>query len=103
MLVVRHGKTRKDHLQVARDMLGGVNARVLGVVLNGTPTSGVGADYYGGGYSAHGDSYDSYYQAPRQSRLARSGRRAARGARGASAQPAPPHPEAPAAGSHAVD
>lgn len=102
VLVVRHGKTRKDHLQVARDMLGGVNARVLGVVLNGTPTSGVGADYYGGGYSAHGDSYDSYYQAPRQSRLARSGRRAARVARDASAQPTPPHPEAPAAGSHAV-
>ena len=65
VLVVRHGETRKEHLEVARDMLAGVNARVLGVVLNGTPASGVGSDYYGGGYGADGGSYDVYYQAPR--------------------------------------
>ena len=65
VLVVRHGKTRKDHLEVARDMLAKVNARMLGVVLNGVPASGVGADYYGGGYGADGGSYDVYYQAPR--------------------------------------
>lgn len=70
VLVVRHGKTRKEHLEVARDMLAGVNARVLGVVLNGTPASGVGSDYYGGGYGADGGSYDVYYQAPRDAQTA---------------------------------
>ena len=64
VLVVLHGKTRKDHLEVARDMLGTVNATVLGVVVNGVPASGLGADYYGGGYGATGDAYDKYYDAP---------------------------------------
>ena len=67
ILVVRHGKTRKDHVEVARDMLGKVNARVLGVVLNGVPASGVGHDYYGGGYGSHGDQYHAYYRAPADS------------------------------------
>ncbi|MCO0634282.1 chain length determinant protein, partial [Micrococcus yunnanensis] len=73
VLVVRHGETRKEHLEVARDMLAGVNARVLGVVLNGTPASGVGSDYYGGGYGADGGSYDVYYQAPRDAADAAAG------------------------------
>ena len=73
VLVIRHGKTRKEHLEVARDMLAGVNARVLGVVLNGTPASGVGSDYYGGGYGADGGSYDVYYQAPRDAAEAAAG------------------------------
>ena len=73
VLVVRHGKTRKEHLEVARDMLAGVNARVLGVVLNGTPASGVGSDYYGGGYGADGGDYHAYYQAPRDAQAAESG------------------------------
>lgn len=65
VLVVRHGKARKEHVEVARDMLAGVNARVLGVVLNGTPASGVGSDYYGGSYASKGDDYHAYYQASR--------------------------------------
>lgn len=73
VLVIHHGKTRKEHLEVARDMLAGVNARVLGVVLNGTPASGVGSDYYGGGYGADGGSYDVYYQAPRDAAEAAAG------------------------------
>lgn len=64
VLVVLHGTTRKDHLEVARDMLGTVNATVLGVVVNGVPASGLGSDYYGGGYAASGDAYDKYYDAP---------------------------------------
>lgn len=71
VLVVCHGKTRKDHLEVARDMLGGVQARVLGVVLNGTPASGVGSNYYGGGYGAEGSSYTDYYVDPKQAGTAR--------------------------------
>ncbi|MDY6054824.1 polysaccharide biosynthesis tyrosine autokinase [Micrococcus sp.] len=62
VIVVRHGRTRKEHLQVSRAMLENVSARVLGIVLNGTPSSGVGQDYYGGGYGADGDSYAAYYQ-----------------------------------------
>lgn len=64
ILVVRHGKTRKDHVEVAREMLGKVQARMLGVVLNGVPSSGVGHDYYGGGYASEGTTYDAYYRAP---------------------------------------
>lgn len=70
VMVVRHGKVRKEHVEVARDMLAGVNARVLGVVLNGTPASGVGAGYYGGGYGAQGGDYHAYYQTPRDARAA---------------------------------
>lgn len=64
VMVVRYGRTRKEHVQVARDMLANVHARVLGVVLNGTPASGVGTDYYGGGYGADGGAYHAYYRAP---------------------------------------
>ena len=46
---------------------------MLGVVLNGTPASGVGSDYYGGGYGADGGSYDVYYQAPRDAAEAAAG------------------------------
>ena len=102
VLVVRHGKTRKEHLQVARDMLAGVNARVLGVVLNGTPASGVGSDYYGGGYAAQGDAYDAYYQAPHQAGLlAGSGRRAARAAAQEQGKGLPDAGSHSGAGSHA--
>lgn len=75
VLVVRHGKTRRDHLEVARDMLANVNANVLGVVLNRVPPKGVGSDYYGGGYGAAAQKYDAYLKAPRGS--GRKGRRAA--------------------------
>ena len=70
ILVVLHGKTRKEHVEVARDMLGNVHARMLGVVLNGVPASGVGSDYYGGGLGSHGDEYHAYSRAPAESRKA---------------------------------
>lgn len=68
VLVVRHAKTRREHVEVARDMLAKVNANLIGVVLNGTPLKGVGTDYYGGGYGATSQAYDAYLDAPRQSR-----------------------------------
>lgn len=66
VLVVWHGKTRKDHLEVAAEMLSAVNARMLGVVVNGVPASGIGSDYYGGGYGVSGNAYDKYYDAPQK-------------------------------------
>ncbi|MDO5633341.1 MAG: polysaccharide biosynthesis tyrosine autokinase [Micrococcus sp.] len=61
VLVTRHGKTPKEHLQVAAEMLANVDAVVLGVVVNGVPAAGIGADYYGGGYGAAGSDYSAYY------------------------------------------
>lgn len=66
VLVVRHGKTRKEHVKVARDMLSKVNANILGAVLNRTPAKGVGSDYYGGGYGATSSDYEAYLDAPAQ-------------------------------------
>ena len=68
VLVVRHAKTRREHVEVARDMLAKVNANLIGVVLNETPLKGVGSDYYGGGYGATSQAYDAYLDAPSQSR-----------------------------------
>ena len=74
VLVVKHAKTRREHVEVARDMLAKVQANVIGVVLNGTPAKGVGSDYYGGGYGASHQAYDAYLDAPATARSA-SGRR----------------------------
>ena len=68
VLVVKHAKTRREHVEVARDMLAKVQANVIGVVLNGTPAKGVGSDYYGGGYGASHQAYDAYLDASRQAR-----------------------------------
>lgn len=68
VLVVRHGKTRREHVEVARDMLANVNATVLGVVLNRVPAKGVGSSYYGSGYGASDQSYAPYQSAPRKTR-----------------------------------
>ncbi|MCT2089514.1 polysaccharide biosynthesis tyrosine autokinase [Micrococcus terreus] len=68
VLVVKHAKTRREHVEVARDMLGKVQANVIGVVLNETPAKGVGSDYYGGGYGATHQAYDAYLHAPNRAR-----------------------------------
>lgn len=64
VLVVRHGRTRKDHVEVAREMLDAVQANILGFVLNGTPAKGVGHDYYGGGYGSSSKAYAAYLERP---------------------------------------
>lgn len=55
VLVVRQGKTRKDHLEAATEMLTAVGARVLGAVVNGVSAGS------GGGYYGYGDGYGSTY------------------------------------------
>lgn len=52
VLVVRQRKTRKDHLEIAKTMLDNVDARVLGLVLNGVARRGANSHYYGDGYGA---------------------------------------------------
>lgn len=53
LLVVKHGRTRRDQLAHAVERLDAVDAKTLGVVLNMTPVRGSGSAYgYGyGGYS----------------------------------------------------
>ncbi|MDO5633352.1 MAG: polysaccharide biosynthesis tyrosine autokinase [Micrococcus sp.] len=62
VLVVRQRKTRKDHLEIARNMLGTVDARILGTVLNGVATKGANSHYYGAGYgySSYQRSHEAY-------------------------------------------
>lgn len=52
VLVVRQLRTRKDHLEIATSMLENVDARVLGIVLNGVARRGADSHYYGDGYGA---------------------------------------------------
>ena len=52
IVVFRHGKTRRAHLATSLRLLRGVNARVLGLVLNMKPLKGRDASGYGQyGYS----------------------------------------------------
>lgn len=53
LLVVRHGKSRKEHLARAVALLASVNARLLGSVLNFAPVRG--DDGYGGYSYGYGD------------------------------------------------
>ena len=50
ILVVRHGHTTKDQAQAARQRLESVDAKVVGAVLNMTPTRGSRGYGYGSGY-----------------------------------------------------
>ncbi|MFI6598991.1 polysaccharide biosynthesis tyrosine autokinase [Nonomuraea sp. NPDC050536] len=52
LLVARYGKSRREHLARAVDLLASVNARLLGTVLNFAPVRG--GDGYGYGYTAYG-------------------------------------------------
>lgn len=60
LLVVRPGKTRATALRQTLDQLSQVNARILGVVLNGVVTRG---SYYGYHYKYHRNysAYQNYY------------------------------------------
>jgi capsular exopolysaccharide synthesis family protein len=49
VLVVRHGKTRREQVTRALEALQGVDAKVLGTVLNWAPIKGPDADNYGYG------------------------------------------------------
>ena len=61
VLVVRQGKTRKDHLEAAHDSLSAVDAHILGAVLNGVAASRGGGGYYGYGYEGtYHKSHDTY-------------------------------------------
>ena len=52
ILVVRHGKTTRDQVKVSTERLAQVDATLLGVVMNMTPTKGRGYGYgYGYGYA----------------------------------------------------
>lgn len=76
ILVTLMGRTRKEQLSRALKLADGVNARVLGVVLNGIP-QGRAAGVYG--YETYG--YESSHRGPRWPRLSRKSRRSARGLR----------------------
>lgn len=52
LLVARFGKSRREHLARAVDLLASVNARLLGSVLNFAPMRG--GDAYGYGYGSYG-------------------------------------------------
>lgn len=61
ILVSSVGKTRKDHLKEAADMLRKVEANILGLVINRTPLTGLSGNYYGFGYATASKGYSSYY------------------------------------------
>ncbi len=60
LLVCRSAHTTKQALRRSREMLGRVNARVLGVLLNAVDVHGKGG-YYNYGYYGYGAKYGSYY------------------------------------------
>lgn len=61
ILVATVGKTRKEHLEEASNMLTKVRAKLIGVVINRTPLKGLGGNYYGFGYASSYGGYSSYY------------------------------------------
>ena len=81
VLVVRQGRTRKDHLEAAVENLAAVDAHLLGVVMNGVARSQRGGGYsYGYGYeSTYHKSHEKYLSSVGSS--AKKGRRSRRKAR----------------------
>ena len=81
VLVVRQGRTRKDHLEAAVENLAAVDAHLLGVVMNGVARSQRGGGYaYGYGYeSTYHKSHEKYLSSGGSS--AKKGRRSRRKAR----------------------
>lgn len=63
VLIVHHGKTRREQLENSAQALAAVGARILGTVMNFAPRKGPEAYYYGYGYS-----YRQTEQKPRASR-----------------------------------
>ncbi|GAA2895360.1 polysaccharide biosynthesis tyrosine autokinase [Streptosporangium fragile] len=62
LLVARHGKTRREHIAHAAQLLSSINARVVGTVLNFAPSRG--SRYYGYGYGYGGYEADSQVRTP---------------------------------------
>lgn len=63
VLVVRQGRTRKDHLEAAVENLAAVDSRLLGIVMNGITRSQRGGSAYGYGYeSTYHKSHEKYLQ-----------------------------------------
>lgn len=58
IIVVRHGKTKRQQLLLAVASLKRVDSRILGAVLNMAPAKGVGSQGYGYSYG-YGDTYES--------------------------------------------
>ncbi|PZP18169.1 MAG: chain length determinant protein, partial [Kocuria rhizophila] len=81
VLVVRQGRTRKDHLEAAVENLAAVDAHLMGVVMNGVARSQRGGGYsYGYGYeSTYHKSHEKYLSSVGSS--AKKGRRSRRKAR----------------------
>lgn len=67
VLVGAVGKTRKENLAEAAKNLRAVNAKILGLVINRAPRTGLGNSYYGFAYSSNG-AYTSYYGKDEQSK-----------------------------------
>lgn len=67
VLVGAVGKTRKENLAEAAKNLRAVNAKILGLVINRAPRTGLGNSYYGFAYSSNGV-YASYYGKDEQSK-----------------------------------
>jgi tyrosine-protein kinase Etk/Wzc len=65
ILVVSSGKTNRDAIQRARDLLEDVNSRVLGVLLNGIDLQGMYGSYY---YYYYYHYYYNYYSKPGKKR-----------------------------------
>lgn len=80
ILVATVGKTRKEHLEEAANMLNKVGAALIGVVINRTPLKGLGNSYYGFGYAGSYGGYSSYYgeDASKSSKKKRGSKRAKR-------------------------
>lgn len=57
ILVTRFGKTTREQLRKATEVLDNVGARLLGTVLNFVPTKGSGYGYGGYGYGGYGYGY----------------------------------------------
>jgi tyrosine-protein kinase Etk/Wzc len=61
ILVVSSGQTNRDAIQRARDLLENVDARILGVLLNGVDLQGMYGSYY---YYYYYHYYYNYYSKP---------------------------------------
>ncbi|KFC49858.1 hypothetical protein GY12_24540 [Micrococcus luteus] len=81
MLVVRQGRTRKDHLEAAVENLAAVDAHLLGVVMSVARSQRGGGYSYGYGYeSTYHKSHDKYLQGTGKG--GKKSRRAARAKKG---------------------
>jgi capsular exopolysaccharide synthesis family protein len=94
ILVVRHGKSRREEVERALQALGSVNAKVLGTVLNFAPRKKRGGGYdgygYGYGYGAAPEPEATGRPSRRQRKQVAKAARAAEVARAGPETPTPP-------------